>query len=189
MPEDLWKTNVDWVAETFAPYGYRMVCTDGWCDKTTVVTEHGYIRSFQDDWTHDWAWWAKYLKSKGLELGVYYNPLWTTRSTVADPSVTVVGRPDIKVADIVNPGDYQSAGSDPLVGGRHPGRGRGVRQGVRGLLPASWGPPSCASTSWPGTSWAWTRARGPCARPTAARTTSRLCPGCARRPATCSSAW
>jgi glucan 1,6-alpha-isomaltosidase len=112
MPEDLWKTNVDWVADTFAPYGYRMVCTDGWCDKTKVVTEHGYIRSFQDDWVHDWAWWAKYLKSRGLELGVYYNPLWTTRSTVADASVTVVGRPDIKVADIVNPGDYQSAGSD-----------------------------------------------------------------------------
>jgi alpha-glucosidase len=112
MPEDLWKANVDWVADTFSSYGYSMVCTDGWCDKTTVVTPHGYIRSFQDDWTHDWAWWAKYLKSRGLELGVYYNPLWTTRSTVADPSITVVGRPDVKVADIVNAGDYQSAGSD-----------------------------------------------------------------------------
>jgi hypothetical protein len=112
MPEDIWKANVDWVAENFASYGYRMVCTDGWCDKTKVVTPHGYIKSFQDDWVHDWAWWAKYLASRGLELGVYYNPLWTTRSTVADPSITVVGRPDIKVADIVNPGDYQSAGSD-----------------------------------------------------------------------------
>ncbi len=112
MPEALWKANVDWVAETFAPYGYRMVCTDGWLDKTTKVTEHGYIRSFQDDWVHDWAWWAKYVQSKGLDLGVYYNPLWTTRSTVADPSITVVGRPDIKIADIVNQGDYQSPGSD-----------------------------------------------------------------------------
>jgi len=112
MPEDVWKDNVDWVAETFAPYGYRMVCTDGWCDKTAVVTEHGYIRSFQDDWTHDWAWWARYVQSKGLDLGVYYNPLWATRSAVADPSVTVVGRPDIKVADIVNTGDFQTPGSD-----------------------------------------------------------------------------
>ncbi len=112
MPEEVWKAHVDWVADTFLPYGYRMVCTDGWLDKTTVVTPHGYITSFQDDWVHDWAWWAEYVASRGLELGVYYNPLWTTRSTVADPSITVVGRPDIKVADIVNPGDYQSPGSD-----------------------------------------------------------------------------
>ncbi len=74
MPEDLWKTNVDWVAETFAPYGYRMVCTDGWCDKTTVVTEHGYIRSFQDDWTHDWAWWAKYLQVQRARVGCVLQP-------------------------------------------------------------------------------------------------------------------
>jgi alpha-glucosidase len=112
MPEELWKANVDWVAETFAPYGYRMVCTDGWCSTTKNVTEHGYIRSFQDDWAHDWAWWAKYVASRGLELGVYYNPLWATKSAVADRSVTVVGRPDIKVADIVNPGDTQTAGAD-----------------------------------------------------------------------------
>ena len=45
MPEELWKANVDWVAETFAPYGYRMVCTDGWLNTTTKVTEHGYIRT------------------------------------------------------------------------------------------------------------------------------------------------
>ena len=106
MPEDLWKTNVDWVAETFRPHGYKMVCTDGWVDYTQKVTAHGYIRSFNDSWTHDWAWWASYLRSRGLQLGVYYNPLWVTKSAVTDPSVTVVGRPDIKVADIVNEGDY-----------------------------------------------------------------------------------
>ena len=112
MPEDVWKSNVDWVAETFAPYGYRMVCTDGWINNTTTVTPNGYIRSFQDDWVHDWAWWVKYLNSRGLDLGVYYNPLWTLRSVVEDPSITVVGRPDIKVADIVNTGDLQTPGSD-----------------------------------------------------------------------------
>ena len=31
-------------------------------------------------------------------------------SAVTNPSVTVVGRPDIKVADIVNPGDYFDGG-------------------------------------------------------------------------------
>ena len=106
----MWKTNVDWVAANFRDYGYKMVCTDGWIDHTQKITPNGYIVSQADDWEHDWAWWAKYLKSKGLELGVYYNPMWATRSAVTNPSVTVVGRPDIKVADIVNPGDYFDGG-------------------------------------------------------------------------------
>jgi alpha-glucosidase len=110
ITEDAWKTNVDWVAATFRDYGYKMVCTDGWIDNTQRITPHGYIVSQADDWVHDWAWWADYLRSKGLELGVYYNPLWVTRSAVTDPSVTVVGRPEVKVADIVNPGDYFDGG-------------------------------------------------------------------------------
>jgi alpha-glucosidase len=110
IPEDVWKTNVDWVAETFRDYGYTMVCTDGWIDDTQRITPHGYILSQADDWEHDWAWWADYLKSKGLELGVYYNPLWATLSAVTNPSVTVIGRPDVKVADIVNPGDFFDGG-------------------------------------------------------------------------------
>jgi hypothetical protein len=110
IPEDVWKTNVDWVASTFRDYGYKMVCTDGWIDNTQRITPHGYIVSQADNWAHDWAWWANYLKSKNLELGVYYNPLWATRSAVTNPSVTVIGRPDVKVADIVNPGDYFDGG-------------------------------------------------------------------------------
>ncbi len=110
IPEDVWKTNVDWVASTFRDYGYKMVCTDGWIDNTQQITPHGYIVSQADDWVHDWAWWARYLKARGLQLGVYYNPLWATRSAVTNPSVTVVGRPDVKVADIVNPGDYFDGG-------------------------------------------------------------------------------
>jgi alpha-glucosidase len=110
IPEAVWKANVDWVADTFADYGYKMLCTDGWIDHTQRVTPHGYIVSQADNWEHDWAWWAQYLKSKGLQLGVYYNPLWATLSAVKNPAVTVVGRPDIKVADIVNPGDYFDGG-------------------------------------------------------------------------------
>jgi hypothetical protein len=110
IPEDVWKSNVDWVAETFRDYGYKMVCTDGWIDDTQRITKHGYILSQADDWEHDWAWWAKYLESKGLQLGVYYNPLWVTKSAASNPSVTVVGRPDIKVGDIVNPNDYFDGG-------------------------------------------------------------------------------
>ncbi len=110
IPEDVWKANVDWVAATFSDYGYTMVCTDGWIDHTQRITPHGYIVSQADDWEHDWAWWADYLKGKGLELGVYYNPLWATLSAVSNPSVTVVGRPDVEVADIVNKGDFFDGG-------------------------------------------------------------------------------
>jgi glucan 1,6-alpha-isomaltosidase len=110
IPEDVWKTNVDWVAANFRDYGYNMVCTDGWIDHTQRITPNGYIVSQADDWVHDWAWWATYLKGMGLELGVYYNPLWATRSAVTNPAVTVIGRPDVKVADIVNPGDYFDGG-------------------------------------------------------------------------------
>ena len=110
IPEDVWKANVDWVAETFRDYGYTMVCTDGWIDNTQQITPNGYIVSQADDWTHDWAWWANYLQGIGLQLGIYYNPLWATLSAVSDPSVTVVGRPDVKVADIVNAGDFFDGG-------------------------------------------------------------------------------
>jgi glucan 1,6-alpha-isomaltosidase len=110
IPEDVWKTNVDWVADTFRDHGYTMVCTDGWIDNTQRITPHGYIVSQADDWEHDWAWWARYLNAKGLDLGVYYNPLWATLSAVSDASVTVIGRPDIAVADIVNAGDYFDGG-------------------------------------------------------------------------------
>jgi glucan 1,6-alpha-isomaltosidase len=105
MPEDEWNANVEWVDANFKPYGYKMVCTDGWIDATQEVTGHGYIVKHDDAWTHSWSWWADYLDQKGLQLGVYYNPLWVTRSAIDKPSVTVVGRPEIRVADIVNPND------------------------------------------------------------------------------------
>jgi hypothetical protein len=105
MPEDEWIANVEWVDATFKSYGYKMLCTDGWIDSTQEVTRHGYIVKHDDSWTHGWAWWARQLSRNGMELGVYYNPLWVTRSAIDDRSVTVVGRPDIRVADIVNPND------------------------------------------------------------------------------------
>src|SRR5271170_2043869 len=61
MPEDVFKTNVDWVASTFRDYGYKMVCTDGWIDNTQQITPNGYITSQADNWAHDWAWWVNYL--------------------------------------------------------------------------------------------------------------------------------
>ena len=110
IPESVWKANVDWVAGTFASHGYKMVCTDGWIDGTQKVTSHGYIRSLSDDWAHDWQWWVRYLHDRGMTLGVYYNPLWATRSAIEDRSVTVAGRSDVGVGDIVDAGNHFDTG-------------------------------------------------------------------------------
>ncbi len=87
-----------------------MVCTDGWIDGDQDVTSHGYIKSLSDDWEHDWAWWADYLKARDMQLGIYYNPLWLTKSAVSDRSIRVSGRPDVAVADLVNDGDWFDGG-------------------------------------------------------------------------------
>ncbi|POX56275.1 hypothetical protein C3489_06025 [Streptomyces sp. Ru71] len=113
IPEDEWKANVDWLARDFAPHGYRMACTDGWIEGSSRTTEHGYVISYNDSWTHDWSYWSRYLQDRGMQLGVYYNPLWVHRAAVADTTKTVVGRPDVKIADLVDEGDF--FGSD--IGG------------------------------------------------------------------------
>jgi glucan 1,6-alpha-isomaltosidase len=108
MPQAVWTKNLDWVADNLAQYGYRMVCTDGWIDYSQKTTENGYVVAYQDDWTLDWTGMVKDAAARGLELGVYYNPLWVVTSAIKNPRITVAGRPDIKVADIVNPGDNQN---------------------------------------------------------------------------------
>jgi hypothetical protein len=109
IPESVWKANVDWIAKELAPYGYRMACTDGWIDADQSVTSHGYIKTL-NGWEHDWAWWADYLNARDMQLGIYYNPLWVTKSAVSDRSIRVAGRPDVAVADIVNPDDWFDGG-------------------------------------------------------------------------------
>ncbi|WP_328890331.1 carbohydrate-binding protein [Streptomyces sp. NBC_00316] len=104
IPEAEWQANIDWLAADFAPSGYKMACTDGW-GACTSFTANGYRTTFDDEWQHDWSYWVNYLAARGMTLGVYHNPLWVHANVVADPSYTVVGRPDIKVADITVPGD------------------------------------------------------------------------------------
>ncbi|WP_052158716.1 TIM-barrel domain-containing protein [Halobacillus sp. BBL2006] len=112
LPEDRWKQNIDWMAENFQPYGYDMMSTDGWIEGSTKHTENGYIISHNDSWEHGWKYWADYLESKGMNLGIYYNPLWVTPAAVNNENATVIGRPDIKIKDIVTEGDRFNGGQD-----------------------------------------------------------------------------
>ncbi len=104
IDEKTWKANVDWIAKEYKDYGYDMVVTDGWIEPAQRTNKNGYILSHNDNWEHDWIYWAKYVQDKGLKLGVYYNPLWVTRSAASDPTKTVVGT-NYKVKDIANSSD------------------------------------------------------------------------------------
>ncbi|WP_052702945.1 carbohydrate-binding protein [Paenibacillus beijingensis] len=114
LTEARWKANVDWFAANFLPYGYDMVSTDGWIEGATMTNANGYILSYNDSWitnnpasetvtgTDTWADWGGYVQSKGLKLGVYYNPLWVSPFAVEDTSKKVAGRPGISIRDIVD---------------------------------------------------------------------------------------
>lgn len=69
---DEWDRIIDWVSTELKPYGYDMVCTDGFVpmlakDETGYMTHYGSmpIKDLVDK-----------CKAKGLKVGIYDNPLW-----------------------------------------------------------------------------------------------------------------
>lgn len=118
LDEARWKANIDWVAENLLPAGYTMVTTDGWLGGSTQTTENGYLLKYNDNWEHDWQYWADYCRSKGLDMGVYYNPLWIIDSVRDDPSKTVIGT-NIPIQDIYTAGfaDVTKTGAKEYIQG------------------------------------------------------------------------
>lgn len=104
MNETEWKKNIDWIANDYKASGYDMIASDGWIEGAQRTNENGYILSHNDNWQHDWAYWSTYIQNKGMKLGVYYNPLWVTRSAAADPTKTIVGT-NYKVSEIASSAD------------------------------------------------------------------------------------
>ena len=37
LSEERWKANIDWMEKTFKPYGYDMICNDGWIEAAQTV--------------------------------------------------------------------------------------------------------------------------------------------------------
>ncbi len=118
MPETRWKANIDWAADNLLPYEYNMVTTDGWLGGSTLTTPNGYLLKYNDGWARDWSYWANYCNSKGLDMGVYYNPLWIIDSVRDDPSKTVIGT-NIPVRDIYTAdfADVTKAGAKEYIQG------------------------------------------------------------------------
>ena len=84
MTELRWKNNIDWMAETFRDYGYDMICNDGWIEAAQTVDANGYITKYNSGWVHDFSYWNDYIESKGMKAGIYYNPLWLTRTAYGE---------------------------------------------------------------------------------------------------------
>lgn len=99
IPEDVWKTNIDWVETNLKPYGYNMVCIDGWGDDFKYNTD-GYRITHSSKWANDYAYWAKYLQSRGMNLGMYNNPLWVNKEA-AKAGLKVKGT-TIPLMDIID---------------------------------------------------------------------------------------
>ncbi len=102
LSEDRLKRNTDWVAENFLPYGFDMISTDGWIEQGQTVNRYGYITKYDSGWTHDWAYWVEYIKSKGLKAGIYYDPMWMTR-TAYEKNLHIAGS-DKRTQDVADPG-------------------------------------------------------------------------------------
>lgn len=67
-----WDRIIDWVASDLKPYGYDMICTDGFIpmlakDGTGYMTHYGSM-ALKD--------LVAKCKAKGLKVGIYDNPLW-----------------------------------------------------------------------------------------------------------------
>lgn len=80
LPEERYKKNIDWIDANLKDYGYDMICTDGWIEQAQTIGRNGYITKYNSDWNHDFKYWNDYIRSKGMKFGVYYNPMWLTRT-------------------------------------------------------------------------------------------------------------
>jgi len=100
IPESEFQANIDWVEENLKPYGYDMVAIDGWGD-TLTLSEHGYRAAHSEHWEHDYAWWSEHLRSRGMRLGMYANPL-VVHIPETDTETKIVGT-DIAVSSLYDP--------------------------------------------------------------------------------------
>lgn len=75
MSDTEWDRVIDWVAENLKPYGYDMICTDGFMAMLadTSLDPSGYMTTYG---TMPLKTLIAKAKAKGLKIGIYDNPLW-----------------------------------------------------------------------------------------------------------------
>ncbi|MDB5013209.1 MAG: putative isomaltodextranase [Daejeonella sp.] len=102
IPESEWSANINWMETNLKPYGYKMICIDGWGDDGKYNT-NGYRTTHSSNWTKTYAEWSTILQGKGMTLGIYNNPLWIIKSA-ADAGVKIKGT-NIPLSSIMNEGE------------------------------------------------------------------------------------
>ncbi len=100
IPESVFLENIQWVEENLKPLGYNMIALDGWGD-VSQTNDDGYRLKHSRNWQYDFAWWSDYLQDRGMELGIYDNPLWVHMDAV-NRGAQVKGT-DIPLASIIDP--------------------------------------------------------------------------------------
>ena len=97
IPESEFAAHIDMVESKLKPFGYNMVCVDGWGD-TSKINANGYGLTHSRNWTNDFAGWSANLRSRGMKLGMYANPLWL-HVDAANTNATIVGT-NLKVSSL-----------------------------------------------------------------------------------------
>ncbi|MBR6252220.1 MAG: glucan 1,6-alpha-isomaltosidase [Bacteroidales bacterium] len=82
--EQQWDEVIEWVAKELKPYGYDMICTDGFIPMLAGDDDSGYMTRYG---SVKLATLVEKCQKHGLQLGVYDNPLWIH----ADDSTPVQG--------------------------------------------------------------------------------------------------
>ena len=67
-----WQETIDWIASDLKPYGYDIVCTDGFIPML-AQDQSGYMTHYGSTSIAELVAMAK---AKGLRVGIYDNPLW-----------------------------------------------------------------------------------------------------------------
>ena len=90
--------NINWVDANLKPFGYNIICIDGWGD--VDYNQYGYRTKHSSAWVHDYAWWSAFLQSKAMTLGMYDNPLWVNKNA-ANAGIKVKGT-NILLSSLIN---------------------------------------------------------------------------------------
>lgn len=106
IPEADWLDNINWVDENLRGLGYNMICIDGWGD--VDFNQHGYRTRHSRHWQHDYAWWSAHLQERGMQLGIYDNPLWINKAAAAE-GVKVIGT-DIPLSTLIDYDEWSAFG-------------------------------------------------------------------------------
>ncbi|WP_390601972.1 alpha-galactosidase [Bacteroides sp. f07] len=68
---------LDWLQENFVPYGYDLICTDGWGNFNNIDENHPYTTSRGSGKTEvEIKWLVDEANKRGIKTGIYDSPLW-----------------------------------------------------------------------------------------------------------------